>query len=99
MNKFKRSLLLAGAATLTVATASIPKAQAATFVINGDATNFAVLYEGTGGHQVQLNGGGSCGSSCTIKGNIGIGGTGTFSDSGMAVTGTVQFSAGNTGQF
>ncbi len=93
MNRFKRSLLLVGAAGFAVATASVPQAQAATFVINGDATNFAVLYEGTGGHHVQLNGGGGCGSSCTVKGNIGIGGTGLFSDSGMAVTGTVEFSA------
>jgi hypothetical protein len=92
MIKFTRSFLLGGTAILSVATASLPQARAATFVISGDPTNFAVLYEGNGGKQLQTN-------NSNITGNIGIGGTGTFSDSGAVVTGTVQFSAGNTGQY
>jgi choice-of-anchor A domain-containing protein len=82
---------------LLVAVASISQASASTFVISGDATNFAVLYEGTGGHQLQTN-------NSNITGNIGIGGTGRFAPAGgcvgnCVITGTVEFSAANTGQY
>lgn len=95
--KFTRSFLLGGTAILSVATASLPQARAATFVISGDPTNFAVLYEGNGSKQLQT-------SNSNITGNIGIGGTGQFSPSGgcsgpCVVNGTVEFSAANTGQY
>jgi hypothetical protein len=61
----------------------------------GDAVNYAVLYEGTGGHNFHLSGGGS-----TITGNVGIGGTGKAGLSGPGtITGNLDFSAANTGQF
>jgi hypothetical protein len=82
---------------LLVAGASISQASASTFVISGDATNFAVLYEGTAGHKLQTN-------NSNITGNIGIGGTGQFAPAGgcvgnCVITGTVEFSAANTGQY
>ena len=48
MTKFTRLFLLGGTAILSVGTASIPQARAATVVISGDPTNFAVLFEGNG---------------------------------------------------
>ena len=68
----------------------------------GAASNFAILYEGNGGHTLQV-------TNVTLYGNIGIGGTGHMTDSGPSTfyapgsttpgTGSVYFSAGNTGQF
>jgi choice-of-anchor A domain-containing protein len=59
----------------------------------GDASNYAVLYEGTGGHQLSI-------SNVTINGNIGVGGTGTVSFSGPGtINGSLSFSAANTGQY
>jgi hypothetical protein len=79
----------------TVTALGIPQAQAG-FTL-GDAANFAVLYEGNGGNTLQFNNSG-------ITGNIGIGGTGSFASAGGCVgncliTGVVEFSAANTGQF
>jgi uncharacterized repeat protein (TIGR01451 family) len=59
----------------------------------GTAGNYAVLYEGTGGHNLAL-------SNVNIEGNIGIGGTGQAQFSGpLTITGRVDFSAANTGQY
>jgi hypothetical protein len=95
--KLARPLLLAVAGSLYAATVSVPQAQAATFVISGDSTNFAVLYEGGGGQQLQTN-------NSNINGNIGIGGTGAFAPAGgcavkCVINGTVEFSAANSGQY
>jgi choice-of-anchor A domain-containing protein len=59
----------------------------------GDAANYAVLYEGTGGHNLSI-------SNVTINGNIGVGGTGVVQFSGPGtITGRLDFSAANSGQF
>jgi uncharacterized repeat protein (TIGR01451 family) len=57
------------------------------------AGDYAVLYEGTGGHTLSI-------TNVTIGGNVGVGGTGkaTFSGPGI-ITGRMDFSAANTGQF
>jgi hypothetical protein len=59
-----------------------------------DASNFAVLYEGKGGNTLNFN-------NASIFGNIG---TGKFDSSGgcvgnCVITGAIDFSAPNTGQF
>jgi hypothetical protein len=82
--------LLGGVALLLAAAAS-PQAHAD--VITGLATDFALLYEGSGGHQLQI-------TNDNVTGNIGIGGTGTYSDSGNgSITGVVEFSAAQIGAF
>jgi hypothetical protein len=59
----------------------------------GTAGNYAVLYEGIGGHNLQI-------ANVTINGNIGVGGTGVVQYNGPGtITGNVDFSAANTGQF
>jgi choice-of-anchor A domain-containing protein len=59
----------------------------------GDASNYAVLYEGTGGHNLQI-------TNVTINGNIGVGGTGNVQFSGPGtINGSLGFSAANTGQY
>jgi len=69
----------------------IPQAHAG-FTL-GDAANFAALYEGNGGHNLNFN-------NSNVTGNIGIGGTGGFAGNGPGtITGTVEFFAGNAGQF
>jgi len=90
---------LAFASTLimiALAMASTSRARADGFDI-GAASNFAVLYEGNGGNTLNFNNSG-------ITGNIGIGATGKFDYAGGCVgncliTGAVDFSATNTGQF
>jgi choice-of-anchor A domain-containing protein len=85
------------AAVLPLLAGLFSQARAATFVISGDPTNFAALYEGGGGKQLQTN-------NSNIAGNIGIGGTGAFAPAGgcsgpCIINGTVEFSASNTGQY
>jgi hypothetical protein len=59
----------------------------------GDASNFAALYEGAGGNTLAFN-------NSNVTGNIGIGATGKFQGNGPGtITGAVEFSAANTGQF
>lgn len=59
----------------------------------GDSANYAVLYEGNGGHQLSI-------TNVTVNGNIGVGGTGTVAFSGPGtINGSLSFSATNTGQF
>lgn len=61
--------------------------------IGSDAMNYAVLYEGTGGHNLQI-------TNVTINGNIGVGGTGHVQNNGPStITGRLDFSAPNTGQY
>jgi len=78
--------------TFAIVTAlGIPQAHAG-FTL-GDAANFAALYEGNGGHNLNFN-------NSNVTGNIGIGGTGGFAGNGPGtITGTVEFFAGNAGQF
>jgi uncharacterized repeat protein (TIGR01451 family) len=57
------------------------------------AGDYAVLYTGTGGHNLQI-------TNVTIGGNVGVGGTGKVQFNGPgAITGRLDFAAANTGQF
>jgi hypothetical protein len=59
----------------------------------GAAADYAVLYEGTGGHNLQI-------TNVTINGNIGVGGTGAVHFSGPGtITGRLDFSASASSQF
>src|SRR5258706_1586008 len=58
-----------------------------------DAANYAVLYTGTGGHNLQI-------TNVTINGNIGVGGTGAVQYNGPGtITGRIDLAAGNSGQY
>src|SRR5262249_22642855 len=55
----------------------------------GAAGDYAVLYEGTGGHNLSI-------TNVTVGGNVGVGGTGKVQFSGPgAITGRLDFSAAN----
>ncbi len=59
----------------------------------GAAGAYAVLYEGVGGHNLQI-------TNVTVNGNVGVGGTGHVQFSGPGtIGGRVDFSAANTGQY
>jgi choice-of-anchor A domain-containing protein len=59
----------------------------------GAALDYAILYSGTGGHNFQI-------TNDIIRGNVGVGGTGHVQFSGPGtITGSLDFSAANTGQF
>jgi uncharacterized repeat protein (TIGR01451 family) len=59
----------------------------------GAAGDYAVLYEGTGGHNLSI-------TNVSIGGNVGVGGTGHVQFSGPgAITGRLDLTAANTGQF
>jgi hypothetical protein len=59
----------------------------------GLAANYAVLYEGSGSHNLSI-------SNVTINGNVGVGGTGVVQFSGPGtINGRLDFSAANTGQY
>jgi hypothetical protein len=82
----------AAAGLLIGAAIAVPQAHAGFISSVPAATDYAVLYEGTGGHNLQT-------TNVTITGNIGVGGTGHVQDNGSTITGRVDFSAANTGQF
>src|SRR5712691_69742 len=86
--------LLNAVAVVLLVTFAIPQARAGFSL--GDASNFAVLFEGNGGNTLNFN-------NSNITGNIGIGATGKWADAGgcsgqCLVNGLVEFSAANTGQ-
>jgi hypothetical protein len=67
-------------------------ARAIGFTLDG-AGDYAVLYEGTGGHTLSI-------TNVTVNGNIGVGGTGEVAFSGPGtINGRLDFSAANSGQF
>jgi len=79
-------------AVLSLSALLNPEAQAALIPL-GDAADYAVLYEGTGGHNLSI-------TNVTINGNVGVGGTGVVQYSGPGtINGRVDFSAANGGQF
>ncbi len=83
---------LAFLTTALMAALAIPQAHGDSIPL-GLASNYAVLYEGTGGHNLQI-------TNVTINGNVGVGGTGAVQDSGPStVNGQLDFSASNSGQF
>jgi len=58
----------------------------------GLAGQYAVLYEGTGGHNLQI-------TNVTVNGNVGVGGTGHVQFNGPGtIGGRLDFSAANAGQ-
>jgi hypothetical protein len=72
---------------------AIPLAQATNIAIGTAASNYGVLYEGTGGHNLSI-------SNVTVNGNVGVGGTGVVQFSGPGtINGGLDFSAVNTGQY
>ena len=72
---------------------AVPSIRATEVAIGVSASQYAVLYEGTGGNTMHI-------TNVTINGNVGVGGTGKVSDSGpSAVNGRLDFFAANTGQF
>jgi PEP-CTERM motif len=80
-------------AVLLLLAFALPSAQADDVAIGVSASQYAVLYEGTGGHNLQI-------TNVTIDGNIGVGGTGKVQDSGPStIAGRLDFSASNSGQF
>src|ERR1700719_579736 len=80
-------------AVLLLLAFALPSAQADDVAIGVSASQYAVLYEGTGGHNLQI-------TNVTIDGNIGVGGTGKVKDSGPStIAGRLDFSASNSGQF
>jgi hypothetical protein len=81
--------------TLLLVAVTIPQAGAATILSGSlaDASNYFVLYEGIGGHNLQI-------TNVTVGGNIGVGGTGVVQDNGPnTINGGIDFSASNTSQF
>jgi uncharacterized repeat protein (TIGR01451 family) len=88
---------LAPSASLTVHIVGVTSANdavgASAFAIYGAAANYAVLYEGNGGHNLSI-------TNVTVNGTIGVGGTGKVQFSGPGtITGRLDFSAASTGQY
>jgi putative adhesin/PEP-CTERM motif-containing protein len=72
---------------------AVPSARANEVAIGVSASQYAVLYEGTGGRNLSI-------SNVTVNGSIGVGGTGKVQFSGPGtITGRLDFSAANSGQF
>src|ERR1700686_3812266 len=80
-------------AVLVLLAFALPSAQATEVNIGLNASQYVVLYEGIGGHNLQI-------TNVTKDGNIGVGGTGKVKDSGPStIAGRLDFSASNSGQF
>jgi hypothetical protein len=75
---------------------SVPQAHAGFISSVSTASNYAVLYEGQGNHQLSI-------SNVTINGNIGVGGsptTAVVEDTGPStIAGRLDFAGANVGQF
>ncbi|MGP8247079.1 MAG: collagen-binding domain-containing protein [Bryobacteraceae bacterium] len=73
---------------------AIPLASATSILLTSpDASNFAVLYEGTSGHNLSI-------TNVTINGGVGVGGTGVVQYSGPGtIDGPLDFSDPNNGQY
>jgi PEP-CTERM motif len=82
-----------GFAALFLLVLAVPLARANEVNIGVSASQYAVLYEGTGGHNLSI-------SNVTVNGNIGVGGAGKVQFSGPGtINGRLDFSASNTGQY
>jgi hypothetical protein len=85
-------LIWAAAFAFGISALAVSHAQADTVPL-GDAANYAVLYTGTGGHNLQI-------TNVTIKGSVGVGGTGHVQFNGPGtIDGSLGFAAANSGQF
>jgi hypothetical protein len=92
MLKSSRSILATTVAVPLLAALVAPGVRADSIPL-GSASQYAVLYEGTGGHNLQI-------TNVTINGSVGVGGTGAVQDGGPStVNGQLDFSAANSGQF
>jgi hypothetical protein len=90
--KFGSGIAGLGALAMTATTAITTPQAHATLLPLGLAGDYAVLYEGTGGHTLHI-------TNVTINGNVGDGGTGQVSLSGPGtITGNLDVAAANTGQ-
>ena len=79
-------------AVAVMSTLAIPQARGDSLPL-GIASKYGVLYEGNGGHNLQI-------TNVTINGNIGVGGTGVVQYSGPGtIKGQLDFSAPKSGQF
>jgi hypothetical protein len=80
-------------AALLLVVLAVPSARANEVAIGVSASQYAVLYEGTGGKNLSI-------SNVTINGNVGVGGTGVVQFSGPGtIKGRLDFSAANSSQF
>jgi hypothetical protein len=92
--RVQKSECIAGGQLLlvTLLFATLPRASADLIPL-GAASDYAVLYEGTGGHNLSI-------SNVTVNGNMGVGGTGVVQFSGPGtINGKLDFSAANMGQY
>ena len=72
---------------------AVPRPANADFLLGPDASQYALLFEGNLGNTLQI-------TNVTVNGNIGVGLTGTATDSGPStINGSLNFSAADTGQF
>ena len=70
---------------LSCVAASMPHARANTLIPLGAASNYVILYNDTGGHNLHV-------TNDTVGGNVGVGGTGKVQFSGPGtITGSVIF--------
>lgn len=80
-------------AALLLVVLAVPSTRANEVAIGVNASQYAVLYEGTGGHNLSI-------TNVTINGNVGVGGTGVVQFNGPGtINGRLDFSAPNSGQF
>ncbi len=86
--RFIQTLALAALFTIPL----VPLQPVMAFDIDG-GSDYAILFEGAGGNQMSV-------TNVTVNGNIGIGNTGTYTDSGPStVSGRVDFSDTVTSRF
>ena len=81
-------------AALVLAIGLVPNAYGDGFSLDPNTSSYGILFEGAGGNTLQV-------TNVTVNGgNVGIGMTGTATDSGPStINGSINFSASNTGQF
>jgi hypothetical protein len=90
---FSSILWTTALAALLLLVLAVPSTHANEVAIGVSASQYAVLYEGTGGHNLSI-------TNVTINGNVGVGGTGKVQFSGPGtINGRLDFSASNSGQF
>jgi len=86
-----RTVRWAALAALMIAVFAVPVR--ADEVPIGAASQYAILYEGDGGHNLSI-------TNVTINGNVGVGGSGKVQFNGPGtIKGRLDFSASNSGQF
>ena len=88
-----RSILKSSLVSAVVIVAALAVPQVRADFNLGLASNYGLLFEGNQGNTLQI-------TNVTVNGNVGVGLTGTATDSGPStINGSLDFSAGNTNQF